>query len=767
MNLIKFIKSFLGKENFIGLINLNDILPKFKREEFSDTSKIDEFKSFYLKNLNQDRTLCLNDLSSDIKNKMEMYIDLFILNCPDEVNITQKNVLEEEAKNRVTSLKLKNYLKEVDSLILEIKYRLVALEEILSDLVTNHKILNFLYKNKYLVSNKVNCIKGSINILESNLISAENQAKALQLSLNSYERKYEFSYALIDKDRFQNPEKLIDEHLELKWEEVSKDLKVVSSLKNTITDSNCGLLSKIVFSEILLEKFMYENKNLIENYRDEINSIEKELNRTMKEAYRDDLNKEERERILGVNLEDKYIRKIEEIEKIYLLFQKYSRNIINSSDLEQLYKVNFWLMFHNVGFFDYITFDLKDEHPLKQSTYENIVLYIINDIMTDKNGFVFREFGMYTVDAIKWIDMYLKDRKKSYSIYGNILQNSEKMRVLLYVYFSLGIREYFEDYVILNNLRFQPLTNILFGNFIHNINLISYFKALHWIQLINKDITYPKSLTYFKKMFDLLEQVESDAGIYSLPDCITMIGYYDTREKETELIINDINSHAINKKVIFPNSLKRINVKSGFLKNIQVAGIQLNDGLEEIYNGSLAKVKIEYLSIPSSLRKLGDKAFDYESIKVLEFRDYTKSQLGDAGLHEVINLFLLHSKSLEGFDYVEGTTFFGGIIEATGYNDNTLPVHYIKNSKYVRSLDKSTNLEKMVFTDDELDEPIIIERDELSSIDILYGAEACTDYSLNIYPICEYTKQEEIIKLIEEKIREKRHMIEKNHTLRK
>ena len=367
-----------------------------------------------------------------------------------------------------------------------------------------------------------------------------------------------------------NYPKSLDEYKKIKLLKGRLD-RVVSDYQDLFNESinldkNLPIDDKLTYVEILLNKFVYENKCLISKLKEQLDLI---ANSEIKDK----------------NIEQEIIDNLMRIKIYYNIFYKYGRNLIDDKDIEDLYQIIFNVYTYfplNCSFSEYY----NSLPPSKEkSTYTKIVKSKLEIFKLGKSK-MFETANISKDKLINWAD-------KNYFKFDEIYYcrqslNDYCLKLLLLMDYEHGLEQFFESTIV--NLKNYDLTDILFT--------LSY-------DILDRDIT---KYSFYKLLFGMYLNIDSplQEQIYSLEDHIGPYNYYNIYEVIDELEIfrkiykdkiffnnlpegikyfntkpfdSYIKNYCLNKTITLPNSVNKVVVTFDYSENIK---IKCPDKLEEL-----------------------------------------------------------------------------------------------------------------------------------------------------------------------------------------
>ena len=537
-------KLFKRQENS-SEVTSNYSVNNFDYDKLSDDEKkyvsklINEYITFF--NNNED----ISKLDIDIINEIKMYQDLAL-------NIMYKEHLGNIIMSIIDSKKMAYYSHKIDELNNELKYKYFALNRLRKDkkYLAKYMGLYVLGKNKI---NVIRVLDNQINII-NNLLVVTNK--------NIYDYN---SFVLANISNMNK----VDIHDELKelFEQVKDDYQKLFNIESNF-EKELSITDKIVYLELFIDKFIYENKDLIVKLKEKLDIIS---NSEIKD-------KDEQKDI---------INKLMKIKKYYIIFDRYGRNLIDDKDIEDLYQIIF-----NVYTYFPLDCDFSEYYNSlptnkEKSTYTKIVKSKLEIFKLGKSK-IFETTNIPKEELIKWADKnYFKfDRTYYYDQYQAVVNHC--LKILLLMDHEHGLEQFFESTIV--NLKNYDLTDILFT--------LSY-------DILDRHIT---KYSFYKLLFGMYLNIDSplQEQIYSLEEHIGPYNYYNIYEVIDELEIfrkiykdkiffnnlpegikyfntkpfdSYIKNYCLNKTITLPNSVNKVDIKFDYSEKIE---IKCPDKLEEL-----------------------------------------------------------------------------------------------------------------------------------------------------------------------------------------
>ena len=539
-----FWSNLFKKKNYSTNIvnNISSKIPSFEEltpeaQEYVSNLK-EEYQTFYE---NEDNYISLD---SELFNEIKMYQDLAL-------DIMHNDHFGNIASSIIDSKKLVYYSHKITELNNTLKYKYIALCELrkAKKYLTKHMGLYVLGRRKI---NILKALDHQINIINNMLvISNQKITDYCACAIANYPKSPdEYQKIKLLKGRL---DRVVSDYQDLFNESIN-------------LDKNLPIDDKLTYVEILLNKFVYENKCLISKLKEQLDLI---ANSEIKDK----------------NIEQEIIDNLMRIKIYYNIFYKYGRNLIDDKDIEDLYQIIF-----NV--YTYFPLDCSFSEyynslpPSKEkSIYTKIVKSKLEIFKLGKSK-IFETTNIPKEELIKWAD-------KNYFKFDEIYYcrqslNYYCLKLLLLMDHEHGLEQFFESTIV--NLKNYDLTDILFT--------LSY-------DILDRDIT---KYSFYKLLFGMYLNIDSplQEQIYSLEDHIGPYNYYNIYEVIDELEIfrkiykdkiffnnlpegikyfntmpfdSYIKNYCLNKTITLPNSVNKVVVTFDYSENIK---IKCPDKLEEL-----------------------------------------------------------------------------------------------------------------------------------------------------------------------------------------
>ena len=542
-----------------------------------------------------------------------------------------------ELKKELNNLILKIYEQRIIDMELETIIRGIALREVY------HEKLLFLRKDK------INAINEELTSLTMQLNYFYHQKTAIQKEKETYLLE-------IENHISQNPKNNIniEQESQEKLDYLSKELiDFMPDIIKEIKDREESSLAKLAYLETTLEKYVYQNPELIYKIDSRLECYLNELKITQENK-------------------DIITKEIQYFEVICNIFNEYGRNNAINDILTKLYTIKFDLLTFDIFKKECSPFLVKDFNPKEKQIFQEIIIQRINRLLNANNKITQKLFDTDLKKALKIIIDYLKEDNENPNIYepNKILNDIEKLCLLLsfdtekglqefynkrtihYSYFAFKYSENFHKKIFswANDI---PLETIYRWQIVVSPKDNSKLKSL----FVKESSDKPKSpnIKYLDLLYDLYTIFDKyrsiDKSTYYIPDGITEIRL-DSKEKQEELkefnaFQQDLAKYNKNIIVICPPSLKSwqgdlfttSNTESSHYASI----IYFNDGLEELGQNTVVLAKNNVIRIPSSLRKICKHTFNPKVLNTIIFDDFINSKLlhNRENLAEFLSTFII------------------------------------------------------------------------------------------------------------------------------
>ena len=489
--------------------NTSSKIPSFEELPTKEQEYVSNLKEEYLKFYeNEDNYI---NLDNELFNEIKMYQDLAL-------DIMHKDHFGNIVNSIIDSKKLAYYSQKITEINNTLKYKYIALNELRKDkkYLTKHMGLYVLGRRKI---NILKALDHQMNIISNMFVIADQK-------ITDY---CACAIANYPKNINENTKYV----LENRYNKVEKDYKKLFNSSINLDDS-ISIADEITYMEILIDKFIYENKDLINKLKEQLDIIA--FNEIIDE-------KEQRAKISN----------LKKIKMYYLIFYKYGRNLITKDDFNDLYQIIFNVYTYFIFKSDFISYYQTLNEGNEKSFYTNIVNSKV-ELFKMKKSPIFNANYLYSNDVYKCLTQILEN--------SSVILNDEfNFSLLLSLEYEKGINNFF-DFRAKNKipnifsdsnkyLRNEDYYKLVIGVYKYvEINKIKYNKEDSKSYFLNKYLTDKEIISYLVKKYDeskfkfeLYELVnninfnEFPKGIPSF--CLdSIINYYNFNDRKP-LIISD------------------------------------------------------------------------------------------------------------------------------------------------------------------------------------------------------------------------------------
>ena len=448
--------------------NTSSKIPSFEELTTKEQEYVSNLKQEYLKFYeNEDNYISLDN---ELFNEIKMYQDLAI-------DIMHKDHFGNIVNSIIDSKKLAYYSQKITEINNTLKYKYIALNELRKDkkYLTKHMGLYVLGRRKI---NILKALDHQMNIINNMFVIADQKIiDYCTCAIANYPKK-------IDK----TTEKALND----RYIEVEKDYKDLFNSSIEL-DESISIADEITYMEILIDKFIYENKDLINKLKEQLDII----------AFNE---------IIDAKEQQEKISNLKKIKMYYLIFNKYGRNLITKDDFNDLYQIIFNVYTYfpiSSGFTEYFN---------KEANKDELILY--SKIIKGKSeAFILKQSKIFEANKVS---------DKVYSLLLKIfnLRESDEIYKNMFIYDDFNIK-YFPNVELLLSL-----------DFVDGIDKYFDKKAFdHPLKLIGKEPWISKNALkkdYYKYVFGLCINPSSTQDItsqnqYSI-DLIKLRQYYESEE---------------------------------------------------------------------------------------------------------------------------------------------------------------------------------------------------------------------------------------------
>lgn len=387
-----------NKSTIISNPNYSDI-PLFDDLSNEEKEYVDKLKEEYIKFC--DESSNFTDLDNDLFTIIKMNQDLAL-------DIMHKDHLGNILDFLIDSKKLVYYAHKIREENSTLKYKYIALKE----LRKNKKYLAKYMSLYILGKKKINILKAidhQMNII-NNLLVVTNS------DIYNYNACAMASYPNINN---QN----VDEELDKRYKDVSKDYNDLFC-KPINFNKELSYIDKITYVELLIDKFVYENKDLIEKLKEQLDVIA------------DSEIKDDKE-------QSKIIDNLMKIKMYYNIFNKYGRDKVTKEDFTDLYQIIFNVYTYFIFKSDFISY----YQTLNDGDEKNFYTSIVNskfELFKMKKSPIFNANYSYSNDVYKCLTQILEN--------SSVILNDEfNFSLLLSLDYEKGINNFF-DFIAKNKM---------------------------------------------------------------------------------------------------------------------------------------------------------------------------------------------------------------------------------------------------------------------------------------------------------------------------
>ncbi len=375
----------------------------------------EEYLNFY--DTEDNRINLDNELFNEIKTYQELALDIMY-------NDHFGNIVN----SIIDSKKLVYYSHKITEINNTLKYKYIALNELRKDKkhLAKHMGLYVLGKRKI---NILKALDHQMNIINNMLvISNQKITDYCACAIANYPKN-------IDENT--------KEALEKRYKEVEKDYKDLFNSSLDLND-NLTIADKITYMEIFIDKFIYENKDLIDKLKEQLDLI---------------VNSEIENMVVQINVIDN----LKKIKMYYNIFNKYGRNKLTKEDFEDLYQIifNVYTYFPSFSYFNFSRYYNSITDNNEKEFYRSIIDFKLV-LLKLKQSPIFKGNKQYSEDIVNILMTIFEKYDKDYwnlsnssniSFFSNYFDNlpiTEKiinfnLKLLLSLDYESGFNDYFAD----------------------------------------------------------------------------------------------------------------------------------------------------------------------------------------------------------------------------------------------------------------------------------------------------------------------------------
>ena len=489
--------------------NTSSKIPSFEELTTEEQEYVSNLKEEYLKFYeNEDNYI---NLDNELFNEIKMYQDLAL-------DIMHKDHFGNIVNSIIDSKKLAYYSQKINGINNTLKYKCIALNELRKDkkYLTKHMGLYVLGRRKI---NILKALDHQMNIISNMFVIADQKiTDYCACAIANYPKN------INENTKYE---------LENRYNKVEKDYKKLFNSSINLDDS-ISIADEITYMEILIDKFIYENKDLIKKLKEQLDIIA--FNEIIDE-------KEQRAKISN----------LKKIKMYYLIFYKYGRNLITKDDFNDLYQIIFNVYTYFIFKSDFISYYQTLNEGNEKSFYTNIVNSKV-ELFKMKKSPIFNANYLYSNDVYKCLTQILEN--------SSVILNDEfNFSLLLSLEYEKGINNFF-DFRAKNKipnifsdsnkyLRNEDYYKLVIGVYKYvEINKIKYNKEDSKSYFLNKYLTDKEIISYLVKKYDEskfkfeLYELVNNINFNEFPKGIprfcldSIINYYNFNDRKP-LIISD------------------------------------------------------------------------------------------------------------------------------------------------------------------------------------------------------------------------------------
>lgn len=441
-----------------------------------------------------------NELFNEIKTYQELALDIMY-------NDHFGNIVN----SIIDSKKLIYYSHKITEINNTLKYKYIALNELRKDKkhLAKHMGLYVLGKRKI---NILKALDHQMNIINNMLIIANQKiTDYCACAIANYPK---------------NIDEPTEKELNDRYIEVEKDYKDLFNTSINL-DDNLTNTDKTTYIEILIDKFIYENKDLIDKLKEQLDLI---------------ANSEIENMVVQINVIDN----LKKIKMYYNIFNKYGRNKLTKEDFEDLYQIifNVYTYFPSFSYFNFSRYYNSITDNNEKEFYRSIIDFKLV-LLKLKQSPIFKGNKQYSEDIVNILMTIFEKYDKDYwnlsnssniSFFSNYFDNlpiTEKiinfnLKLLLSLDYESGFNDYFAD-----------KKSIYVSYLKRNLVVKDFYKLLIGVNnyLSKNDITEEQLKN---ELLNISNRSNNDASIDS-----------DTNKKETyTLLINIINDYKAYEQIL-------------------------------------------------------------------------------------------------------------------------------------------------------------------------------------------------------------------------
>ena len=361
------------------------------------------------------------NLDNELFNEIKMYQELAL-------DIMYNDYFGNIVNSIIDSKKLVYYSHKITEINNTLKYKYIALNELRKDKkhLAKHMGLYVLGKRKI---NILKALDHQMNIINNMLIIANQKiTDYCACAIANYPK---------------NIDEPTEKELNDRYIEVEKDYKDLFNTSINL-DDNLTNTDKTTYIEILIDKFIYENKDLIDKLKEQLDLI---------------ANSEIENMVVQINVIDN----LKKIKMYYNIFNKYGRNKLTKEDFEDLYQIifNVYTYFPSFSYFNFSRYYNSITDNNEKEFYRSIIDFKLV-LLKLKQSPIFKGNKQYSEDIVNILMTIFEKYDKDYwnlsnssniSFFSNYFDNlpiTEKiinfnLKLLLSLDYESGFNDYFAD----------------------------------------------------------------------------------------------------------------------------------------------------------------------------------------------------------------------------------------------------------------------------------------------------------------------------------
>ena len=437
------------------------------------------------------------NLDNELFNEIKMYQELAL-------DIMYNDHFGNIVNSIIDSKKLVYYSHQITEINNTLKYKYIALNELRKNkkYLAKHMALYVLGRRKI---NILKALDHQMNIINNMFVIADQKiTDYCACAIANYPK---------------NIDETTEKELNDRYIEVEKDYKDLFNTSINL-DDNLTNTDKTTYIEILIDKFIYENKDLIGELKEQLDII---------------ANSEIKNIVVQINVIDILMK----IKMYYNIFNKYGRNKLTKEDFEDLYQIifNAYTYFPSFSYFNFSRYYNSITDNNEKEFYRSIIDSKLI-LLKLKQSPIFKGNKQYSEDIVNILMTIFEKYDKDYwnlsnssniSFFSNYFDNlpiTEKiinfnLKLLLSLDYESGFNDYFAD-----------KKSIYVSYLKRNLVVKDFYKLLIGVNnyLSKNDITEEQLKN---ELLNISNRSNNDASIDS-----------DTNKKETyTLLINIINDY--------------------------------------------------------------------------------------------------------------------------------------------------------------------------------------------------------------------------------